>query len=64
MKVLLIKDARIKHKAGETVEVTPEEFNYLVSLGQAKPVESKPVESKPVESKPVEEKPKRKRTKK
>lgn len=54
MKVLLIKDARIKHKAGETVEVTPEEFNYLVSLGQAKPAESKP----------VEEKPKRKRTKK
>lgn len=49
MKVLLIKDARIKHKAGETVEVTPAEFNYLVSLGQAKP---------------VEEKPKRKRTKK
>lgn len=49
MKVLLIKDARIKHKAGETVEVTPEEFNYLVSTGQAKV---------------VVEKPKRKRTKK
>lgn len=35
MKVRLIKDARIHHKAGDIVEVTPAEFNYLASTKQA-----------------------------
>jgi ribosomal protein L9 len=35
MKVTLVRDARIKHKAGETVEVTPAEANYLLSVGSA-----------------------------
>lgn len=39
MKAELIKDARIKHKAGEIVEVSPEEFNFLQSVGAAKAVE-------------------------
>lgn len=35
MKVLLLRDARIKHKAGEIVEVTPAECNFLCSVGSA-----------------------------
>lgn len=38
MKVRLIKDARIKHKAGEIVEVSPAEYNFLTSVGVAEPV--------------------------
>lgn len=40
MKAALIKDARIKHKAGEIVEISSEEFNFLVSVGAAKSVET------------------------
>ena len=35
MKVKLTRDARIKHKAGEIVEVSPVEFNFLVGVGSA-----------------------------
>lgn len=35
MKVLLLRDARIKHKAGEIVEVTPAERNFLCGVGSA-----------------------------
>lgn len=35
MKVRLLKDARIRHKAGEIVEVSPSEFQFLTSLGSA-----------------------------
>ena len=43
MRVELLKDARIKHKAGEIVEVSPEEYNFLVSVKAAIPVtEEKP----------------------
>jgi len=35
MKVKLLRDARILHKAGETVEVSPAEFQFLTSLGGA-----------------------------
>ena len=35
MKVKLLRDARIAHKAGETVEVTPAEGAFLVSVGSA-----------------------------
>lgn len=38
MKVLLTRDQRILHKAGETVEVSPAEYNYLISTGSARPV--------------------------
>ena len=41
MKVELLKDARIKHKAGEIVEVSPEEYVFLTSTRQAKPAEKK-----------------------
>ena len=35
MKVRLIRDARINHKAGEIVEVSPDQMNFLVSVGSA-----------------------------
>lgn len=35
MKVKLLRDARIRHSAGEIVEVSPAEFNFLVSVGSA-----------------------------
>lgn len=54
MKARLIKDARIHHKAGDIVEVTPAEFNYLASTKQAVLY----VEERQTEETP-EEKPKR-----
>lgn len=41
MKVKLIRDARINHKAGEIVEVSPEVYNFLMSVGSAVRVEEK-----------------------
>ena len=57
MKVVLLRDSRIMHKAGEVVEVSPAERDFLVPLGSAvdavtetvEPVEK--VASEPVETK-------------
>lgn len=46
MKVHLLRDARINHKAGETVDVSPAEFNFLVSVGSAEPVKEEPPKKK------------------
>ena len=35
MKVKLLRDARINHKAGEIVDVSPAECSFLVSVGSA-----------------------------
>ena len=35
MKVKLLRDARINHKAGEIVEVSPAECQFLTSVGSA-----------------------------
>ena len=35
MRVKLLRDARINHKAGEIVDVSPAEFHFLVSVGSA-----------------------------
>ena len=35
MKVKLIRAARIRHEAGETVEVSPAEAGFLISTGSA-----------------------------
>lgn len=40
MNVILLRDARIKHNAGETVDVSPAEFNFLVSTNAAIPCEA------------------------
>ena len=38
MKVKLLKVARIRHNAGEIVEVNPEEYRFLRGVGAAVPV--------------------------
>lgn len=43
MKVKLLRDARITHKAGEIVDVSPSEFQFLVSVGSAVEVAVKPL---------------------
>lgn len=35
MIVRLLRDARINHKAGDIVEVSPAQFNFLVSTNSA-----------------------------
>lgn len=35
MKALLLKDARIFHKAGEIVEISPAQYKALASIGVA-----------------------------
>ena len=35
MLVKLIRDARITHKSGETVDVSPETGQFLISVGSA-----------------------------
>lgn len=41
MKVKLIRDSRIKHKAGEIVEVSEAEAKFLQSVGSAVPAPEK-----------------------
>ena len=40
MKIRLIRAARIRHEAGEIVEVSPAEAGFLLSTGSAAPVEA------------------------
>ena len=47
MKVKLLRDSRILHKAGEIVEVSPAEADFLISVDSAAPVEEK-TEKQPV----------------
>ena len=63
MKVILLRDQRILHKAGDTVEVSSAVYDFLISTGSAKPVVSKPAESPKVETKAAQA-PKRRTTKK
>ena len=41
LKVKLLRDARIAHKAGEVVETTPAEGAFLISVGSAELIEEK-----------------------
>lgn len=52
MKVKLTKDARIKHYAGEIVEVSPAEYNFLTSTGSAVSVREEAAEVSPDSDKP------------
>lgn len=65
MKVRLLRDARINHKAGEIVEVSPSELHFLVSTGSAVEVAVSPAKvetpEKPVIKAEVKEKKTRKR---
>ena len=47
MKVCLLRDTRILHKAGEIVEVSPAEKAFLVSVGSAVEVAMKKPEAEP-----------------
>ena len=57
MKVRLLREASIRHKAGEIVEVSPAECAFLTSVGSAVLVDE--VKAEPVSEveEPVEEKP-------
>lgn len=46
MKVKLLRDSRIKHKAGEIVEVSPEECFFLLSIGSAEALKEQPEAAK------------------
>ena len=35
MRIKLVREARIRHKAGDIVEVSPAEANFLTSTGSA-----------------------------
>lgn len=49
MKVILLREARIKHAAGEVVDVSPAEYNFLISTKSAKPaVEAAPEKRRPL----------------
>ena len=41
MKVKLLRAARIRHEAGETVEVSPAEAGFLLSTGSAEAIAEK-----------------------
>lgn len=47
MKIKLLKESRIRHKAGEIVEVSPAEANFLLGVGAAVMAENKAEEEKP-----------------
>ncbi len=65
MKVRLLRDARIKHSKGETVEVSPQEFLFLVSVGSAEPLdEVKEVETVVADTAAVETPEKKRQTRK
>lgn len=42
MKIKLLRDARIRHQKGETVEVSPLDAKQLIALGSAEPVAPRP----------------------
>ena len=46
MKVKLLRETRVKHAAGETVEVTPEVAEFLVSVRSAVVVAAQPATKK------------------
>ena len=40
MRAVLLRDARILHKAGEVIEISPEQYNHLAALGSAVPAKA------------------------
>lgn len=46
MKVKLLREARIRHHAGEIVEVSPAEAGFLLSTGSAVEVQETPEDRK------------------
>ena len=57
MKVKLLREARIRHKAGETVEVSLAEAGFLLSTGSAVEVREAPKKRERPEDKKQKETP-------
>lgn len=57
MKVKLLREARIRHYAGEIVEVSPAEAGFLLSTGSAVEVLEAPKKRETPEDKKVKETP-------
>ena len=51
MKLKLLRAARIRHEAGEIVEVSPAEAGFLLSTGSAVPAEELPKKRETPEAK-------------
>lgn len=64
MKVRLLRDARINHKAGEIVEVSPSELHFLVSTGSAVEVAVSPAKVETPENPVIKAEVKEKKTRK
>lgn len=58
MKLMLKKAARIRHEAGEIVEVSPAEAGFLLSTGSAVEVHETPEDKKVKETPEAEVQPK------
>ncbi len=56
MKVKLLKAARIRHEAGEIVEVSPAEAGFLLSTGSAVMIAEEPVKKRETPEEKVEPK--------
>lgn len=56
MTVKLLRDARITHKAGEVVEVSPAEAGFLLEVGSAVSVKAEEPEEKAEPKKTVRKK--------
>ena len=64
MKAKLLRDARIHHKAGEIVEVSPAECHFLTSTGSAVEVAVNPPAIETPEEPKIETKTKKTKVKK
>lgn len=50
MKVRLLRDQKIQHKAGEIVEVSPVVYDFLISTSSAEPVMAEAAKAEPVKA--------------
>lgn len=64
MIVKLLRDARINHSAGEIVEVSPEQGDFLLSVGSAEAVKKAEPKKEETKEEPIEEPKKKRVTKK
>ena len=55
MKIKLLRDARIRHHAGEIVEVSPAEAGFLISTASAELMKASERETQEEKTKPVRE---------
>lgn len=55
MKIKLLRDARLRHHAGEIVEVSPAEAGFLISTASAELMKASERETQEEKTKPVRE---------